>query len=153
MTIVASDASRVLARRRLDERLADVPQAVGLRPPAGWVRAIRDALGMSATDMARRMGVTRPRIASIEKAEAAGEIKVSTLERAAAALGCRLVYAIVPMEGSLEDAVQRQARTKALERRDRAAHAMRLEDQATVADERALEELVRELATRRDLWK
>lgn len=150
---MASDASRVLARRRLDERLAKVPETVGARPPAGWVRAIRDALGMSATDMARRMGVTRPRIAGIEKAEAAGEIKVSTLERAAAALGCRLVYAIVPMEGSLEDAVQRQARAKAIERRNRVAHTMRLEDQVADPDDRALEELARDLATKRDLWK
>ena len=42
---------RVLARRRLDARLAPVTEVVGERLPAGWVRAIRDALGMSTSDV------------------------------------------------------------------------------------------------------
>lgn len=143
----------VLARRRLDSRLAPVAEVVGERPPAGWVRAIRDALGMSTTDVGRRMGITPARIHVIENAETTGDLKLSTLERAAEAMGCRVVYALVPTHGSLEDAVQAQARQKAARLLGRAAHTMRLEDQATDRDDEALEDLARELATRRDLWK
>jgi len=144
---------RGLARRRLDDRLAPVAGVVGERPPHGWVRAVRDALGMSSLDVARRMGVTASRIHAIERAEATGDVKVSTLERAATALGCRVVYALVPIEGSLEDAVQAQARQKAARLLGRASHTMRLEDQATDDDDEALEDLARDLADRRDLWK
>lgn len=144
---------RVLARRRLDARLAPVTEVVGERPPAGWVRAIRDALGMSTSDVGHRMGITPARIHVIENAEVTGDVKLSTLERAAEALGCRVVYALVPTTGSLEDAVQAQARKKAARVLGRAAHTMRLEDQATDGDDDALEDLARDLATRRDLWK
>ena len=114
---------------------------------------MRDALGMSTSDMARRMGVTRARITAVEQTEAAGDLKLSTLERAAQALGCKVVYAIVPVDGSLEELVHTQARRKAATRLARASHTMRLEDQETDSDDRALEDLARELAAKRDLWK
>lgn len=146
-------AIRSQARRRLDDRLAPVANVVGERPPHGWVRAIRDALGMSTSDVARRMGITASRVHAIERAEATGAVKLSTLERAAEALGCRVVYALVPTEQSLDDAVTAQAQAKAAQLLDRASHTMRLEDQATEGDDEALKDLARHLATRRDLWK
>lgn len=148
-----TSAIRGLARRRLDDRLAPVADVVGPRPPAGWVRAIRDALGMSTSDVAHRMGVTAARVHAIEKAEATGDVKLSTLERAAEAVGCRVVYALVPTDGPLEELVQTQARHKAAGLLGRASHTMRLEDQATDGDDAAFEDLARNLATRRDLWK
>ena len=87
------------ALRHLDQRFEEArPLLKAARPPKGWVRAIRNALGMTAQQMARRMGVSQPRLTELEKAECSGRIQLDTLERAAEALGCRLVYMLVPEE-------------------------------------------------------
>jgi predicted DNA-binding mobile mystery protein A len=99
-----------LARKHLDQRLARL-QPVGelARPPRGWLRAIRDSLGMTAAQLAARLKVSQPRIVEMEKAEQRGAITLDTLERATRALDCTLVYALVP-NGSLDGLVRKQAR-------------------------------------------
>lgn len=88
---------RALARKQLDKRLNFVRSTDALtRPPRGWIKAIREALGMTTAQIARRMGVSQPRAVEIEKAEKTGAITLDTLERAARAMDCRLVYAFVP---------------------------------------------------------
>lgn len=99
-------------RRKLDQRLAQLAGRAGQCPPDGWVRTLRDALGMSAFELAARMKVTPARVSQIERAEVSGSLRLSTLSRAGEALGCRLVYALVP-EASLEEMVRRQAFLKA----------------------------------------
>jgi predicted DNA-binding mobile mystery protein A len=108
------NAHRLNARRKLDERLAGLGYLVGPRPVPGWVRTLRDALGMSVAQLAVRMNVSPSRVSQIERAEEAGALHLSTLGRAAQALNCRLVYALVPDE-PLEDMVMRQAFLKASE--------------------------------------
>ena len=66
------------------------------RPARGWVRAIRDALGMSSTELAARMGVTQSWIPAMERNEVDGSIRLDTLRRAADALDCDVVYTLVP---------------------------------------------------------
>lgn len=84
---------------QLDKRFKELqPLLKGIRPSKGWVRAIRNALGMTTKQLGQRMGVSQPRIVNIEKAEADGSITLETLDRAARALGCRVVYALVPEE-------------------------------------------------------
>ena len=78
-------------------------------PPKGWVRAIREALGMTGVQFARRLRVTPQSAEALEKSEANGTIQLKTLRRAAEALDCRLVYALVP-NSSLEDNVAARAR-------------------------------------------
>src|SRR4029079_14724254 len=91
------------ARQRLDERLAPLEPADRFRPPPkGWIRAIRDALGMTGVQLASRLGVRPQTLNLIEKSEAEGTIQLKTLRRAAEALDCTLVYALVP-KGSLEE--------------------------------------------------
>lgn len=68
------------------------------RPARGWIRAIRESLGMTTAQLAKRLGVKQPRIVEMEKAEAGGNITMQSLERAAEALGCRLVYVLVPLK-------------------------------------------------------
>jgi predicted DNA-binding mobile mystery protein A len=65
-------------------------------PPKGWLRAIRDALGMTTKQFGHRLGVSRPRIIKLEKSEVDGTITLHTLQRTADGLGCRLVRALVP---------------------------------------------------------
>jgi predicted DNA-binding mobile mystery protein A len=99
---------RAAQRRLLDERLARHLDLLGPPPGGGWVRAIREALGMSQFELGERAGVSQPRVAQIEHAEVEGTIELATLGRAAAALGCSLSYAIVPCK-PLEAIIQERA--------------------------------------------
>lgn len=142
------------ARRRLDRRLRQWrEQASEPVPHRGWIRAIRDALGMSSSELAERMGVNQSRIPRIEQSEVGGGLRLETLERAAGALGCRLVYALVPDE-PLEQMVLRRAREKALQQLAPVVHTMSLEEQEAGADADAelLEDLAAEWIDRRGLW-
>lgn len=124
------------AIRHLDKRFSSLrPIAKIQRPPKGWIRAIRDALGMTTTQFARRLGVSQPRIVELEKSEQGGSVTLNTLQRAAEALGCRLVYVLVP-ERPLAEVVRDRAELIAERQSKAVEHTMRLEDQA-VRDKRA----------------
>ena len=143
------------ARKRLDERLMAFKQIrQENRPPKGWIRAIRDALGMSGPQLARRLDVTAQTIERIEKSEAADTIQLRTLRRAAEALDCTLVYAFIP-NTSLEAMVNTRAREIALRDLGRVSHTMKLEAQGT--NDRDLEAridaYIRDTLKDRDLWK
>lgn len=88
-----------LARRKLDEtgdQWRQLPQRLRLAPRGGWINAIREAIGMSQTDLADRMGVRSTSVTKMEKRERSRTIQLDTLQRAAEALDCYLVYALVP---------------------------------------------------------
>jgi predicted DNA-binding mobile mystery protein A len=128
------------AIRHLDKRFETLrPLAGSPRPPKGWLRAIRDALGMTAAQLAKRMGVSQPRIAVLEKAEIDGSATLDSLQRAAEAMGCKLVYAFVP-ERPLADTVRARAQMIAARQLGSVEHTMKLEDQA-VNDSEASREL------------
>lgn len=141
------------ARQRLDERLSGLkPEERFAPPPKGWIRAIRDALGMSGVQLAARMKVRPQTIDALEKSEASGSVQLSTLRRAAQALDCTLIYALVP-NSSLEQAVKTRARRIALRDLARVAHTMKLKAQETgrAEIEERVEEYIRSLRDR-DLW-
>ncbi len=118
------------AIRHLDNRFAALrPLAASPNPPKGWLRAIRNALGMTTAQFARRLGVSQPRIIELEQSEASGTVTLHTLQRAAEALGCRLVYALVP-ERPLAEIVGDRAKLVAERQSATVEHTMRLEDQA-----------------------
>lgn len=83
-------------------------------PRAGWIRAIRDALGISQSQIARRVGVSRATVQQWERAEGHRRITVHSLDRVAHAMGCTVALAIVPKVGTLDDVRRRQARAKAI---------------------------------------
>ncbi len=126
-----------LKRKQLDARLKVIAQT-GL-PRDGWIRTIRSALGMSAAQLGRRLGLSQQGVADLERRERSGGISISTLGAAAEALNCALSVAFLP-KSSLEEVVRAQAEAKAREERDRVVHTMRLEAQdeglETVFDER-----------------
>jgi predicted DNA-binding mobile mystery protein A len=131
------------AIRHLDRRFAALrPLAEGSRPPKGWIRAIRDGLGMTMVQLARRMKVSQPRIAELEQSEVSGSITLHSLQRAAEALGCRVVYTLVP-ERPLAVTLRERAEKIALRHSGAVEHSMRLEDQA-VPDKQAGKELHRQ---------
>lgn len=146
--------TRQRARQRLDERLKALkPEDRFRAPPKGWLRAIRDALGMRGVQFARRLEIRPQSVETLEKSEAGGSIQLKTLRRAAEALDCTLVYALVPNK-SLEEAVRERARKIAVRDLGRVAHTMKLEAQATGdADmEARIDAYIRDVLKERDLW-
>ena len=145
---------RQRSRTALDRETKPLEAAVGKPTPVlGWVRAIRDALGMTGADLASRLGVAQPTIAQLEKSEAAGTIQLDTLRRAAAAMDCALVYALVP-NGSLDEIVRRRARTVAERELAATDQSMRLEAQTPPPElrEDLIRERAEELVDSRRLW-
>jgi predicted DNA-binding mobile mystery protein A len=144
-----------LTLRQLD-RTTDRIRKLNIAPPrTGWLRTIRDALGMSMPQLGHRLGLPRQAVDALEKREANGTVTLNTLREAAAALDADLVYAIVPRQ-SLARTIEAQAHRKALAELRRIAHTMHLEDQAVDSKEaaRQLKERTSELLqTRpRSLW-
>lgn len=133
-------------------RAADLPS----RPASGWLKAIREALGMTATHQAKTLGVTTSTVTRLETSEADDTISLGTLRRAAEALGCELQYALVPKKTLVETL---EARANALARQQMAAisHSMALEAQSTSRE--TVEVQTRALAesllkgSRRALWR
>lgn len=123
------------------------------RPHRGWVRAIRDALGMSGAELAARMGVGQSTVAEMERREVDDTVRLDTLRRAADALDCDLVYVFIPRT-TLDEAVRAQARRKAARLLGPVAHHSRLEDQVVdPADAEAqIDELAAGFIDKRGLW-
>jgi predicted DNA-binding mobile mystery protein A len=121
------------------------------RPPRGWIRAVREALGMSAAALAARLGTTAGAVIRLEQSEAADRVRLDTLRRAADALGCDLVYLFVPRR-PLTTVVRERARQIA--RREVAAvqQTMRLEDQATDRTSELEDQLTERLLRQGALW-
>jgi predicted DNA-binding mobile mystery protein A len=135
------------AIRHLDKRVVALrPLARAQRPPKGWLRAIRDALGMTTVQLGKRLGVSQPRIVELEQSEVSGSVTLNTLQRAAEALGCRLVYALVP-ERPIGDTVRERAELVATRQANAVAQSMRLEDQE-VTDKAFAKELHRQQVER-----
>ena len=140
---------RAVARRQLDKRL-DALREIRLsaqRPPRGWIKAIREALGMTTRQLATRIGVGQSRVVNIEKAEVSESITLGSIQRAARALDCEFVYALIP-HSSLDSMVEDRANTLAKSRVKAARHTMTLEGQCLDEDDEReqVTELARKLA-------
>jgi predicted DNA-binding mobile mystery protein A len=125
-------------------------------PPEGWLRTVRKALGMSGAQLAKRMRVTRARVAQAEHSELTGGVTLKSMQATAEAMGCRFVYAIIPASGRIEDMVTAQARKRAMAIVSTASKHMALENQKLPDDKIAqeVERLTREIALEMppDFW-
>lgn len=138
---------RVVARRQLGRRLGVFAhEEAFIPPPRGWVKAIRESLGMTTAQLAKRLGVSQPRVVMTEKAEVTGAITLESLKRVAQALDCRLVYALVPRQ-PLEKLVEERAHLVARKRLESVHHTMVLEAQGVEAGEESeqIKRIVRQL--------
>jgi predicted DNA-binding mobile mystery protein A len=155
MSRTTSASSRRQARQRLDERTRLLRDHIGEFhvPLGGWLRAVREAVGMSSTDVAARIGVSESTMLRLEASERADTCQLNSLRRAAAALDCDLVYALVPRR-PLEETVQGQARKRALEFLGPVQHTMLLEDQdpSQVAVDTLLADAVARWSDKPGLW-
>ena len=129
----------VEAYRQIDKRLNELrPLTLAARPARGWIRAIREGLGMTMAQFAKRLGVSQPRVAEMELGEVDGSLTLKSLKRAAEALDCRVVYLFMPNQ-PLADTIERRALTLADRQLASVEQTMRLEAQA-VSDEGQREE-------------
>jgi predicted DNA-binding mobile mystery protein A len=101
------------------------------RPLRGWLRAVREALGVSQQEVAIAANVKRQSIIGFEEAEARDRITLRNLRRVADAMGCELVYAIVPKSGSIQELAEQRTRSEATNRVLAVEHTMALEGQAS----------------------
>ena len=128
-------------------------------PSGSWLNDVREALGITATQLAERLGVKRQVLNGIEKSEASGSIMLKTLRRAAEAMDCEVIYLVVPrnQERSLDSLLEQRARVVAKEIIRKVSHTMALEDQEVSEQEQerqireTADELVRTLDKR--LWE
>jgi transcriptional regulator with XRE-family HTH domain len=107
-------------RRELDEAL--LPLRLMRKRKGGataWLKSIRQAVGLPVDEVARRMGVCRWEVHRLEESEKNSRIMLATLSRAAEGLGCELVYALRPKQGTLEDLATEQQRVRERLRRSR----------------------------------
>lgn len=142
------------ARRSLDEKLTIFqPPEQHQAPVKGWIRALRDSLGLSSAQLGKRLGVRSQSIDDLEKSEAGGGISLDTLRRVGQAMDCTLVYALVP-NTSLEAMVQRRAETLAKAAISGISHTMALEDQQVSAPLRQqMDDYIDDHISERDLWR
>jgi predicted DNA-binding mobile mystery protein A len=121
---------------QLTKAIGEYPRRHKAPPRSGWVRAVREALGMTQTQLAARLGVARQTVDDLERAEAGRRITLESLDRLAQALDCRVVYAVVPERGSLDDLRRQRALALAEALLRPGEHSMKLEAQGVSRSER-----------------
>lgn len=137
-----------LQRKQLDEKLRAISALQNVQTPVGgWLKAIRTTLGMSLEQLGNKLGVTKQSIQSLEKREKEGSITINSLKETAQALDMKFVYALLPIDGSLEQLVERKAEILAKDIVMRTTQTMALEDQenAQARLKEAIEERKKEI--------
>ena len=142
-------------REQLEERLRPLKKIDLSTPKKGWLRSIREAIGMTGVQLARRLEISPAAVAQLEVSEANRTISLGKLEQAAQKLGCRLGYVLIP-DNDLHDVVQKRARQLLEKSKRRVGHTMDLEGQRTKERKpgvrSSLEESYLILTLPRDFW-
>ena len=125
--------ARVLQIRALDKKIFDLKSAKNIVPQSsGWIKTVREAIGMTVSQLAARLGVTQPRITKMESNE--DNLKLSTMKKAAEAMNCEFVYYFKPRT-TFQNLVDEQAQKKAAEVLKTVNVNMALENQEIAEDE------------------
>jgi len=148
---------RRLQIEQLDQKIQAFGHAKQVRiAEKGWVYMIRSTLGMTLEQLGKKLSLTRSSVSAIEKREEDGSITLNALREAAKALDMELVYGFVPIDGTLQQHIEREAERLASKIVQRTSHSMKLEDQensqqrlAKAIQERK-EEIIREMP--KALW-
>lgn len=143
-------------RKILDQKVSSLSKLSLVVPKNGWVKAVREALGLTTAQLGERMGIPSSNITLLENREVNKKTSLETIERAAQAMGCKFVYAIVP-ETSLEDIVRAQAMKSAKAILQEVHHHMKLEKQKVNPEneKEQIKELAEEILSNMDsrLWR
>ena len=146
-----------LQSQQLNEKLAQltVLQQV-IVPPIGWIKAIRNGIGMSMEQLGKKLSITKQGVMDIEKREKEGAVTIKSMQELAKALDLKFVYGFVPNAGSLEQMIETRALEIATKIVERTSTTMKLEDQANSKErvEKAIKERASEIINRtpKILW-
>src|SRR5687767_10510460 len=101
---------RKLQIHQLHQKMLEFNKVRGVKvSDKGWVHTVRTTLGMSLEQLGKKLSLTRQSVGAIEKREADGSITLKSLRDAAFALEMELVYGFVPIDGTLENHIDRKA--------------------------------------------
>ena len=114
-------------------------------PPIGWIKAIRNGIGMSMEQLGRKLSITKQGVMDIEKREMEGAITIKAMQEIAKAMDTEFVYGFVPNAGSLEQMIETRALEIAKTIVLRTSTTMKLEDQANSKER--IEKAIKERAT------
>ena len=118
----------------------------------GWIKFMRNALGMTINDLAKLLSLSRIRVAQAERGEAEGKITIATLKKMAEAMDCEFIYSFVPKK-DIRTAIHDKAVAKATEILSTAELHMKLEDQAVSGNKKErIERLAKKLIETGDIW-
>ena len=142
---------KTLRIKQLDRDLEQFCEARAVaRPAKGWLRAVREALGISARELGERLGTGHQLPLQLEKSEAEDAITLRSLRNAANAMECDLVYALVPRAGSMQQLIEQHSKSHALDEARKhvlgVEHSMALEGQAVGRIGEAIEAEAKRLA-------
>ncbi|HEY4876386.1 MAG TPA: mobile mystery protein A [Puia sp.] len=144
-----------LVREQLDKKLDGLEPLRDLPIQNGWIKIIREALGMSTKQLGKKVGIDQSRISRLENAEIENDLKLSSLKKIAEGLNMKFVYGFVPSD-SLENIMRDQAKKMAIKRMEKVNHTMRLEDQELSDEqkEKTLEDLTQKILIEepKDFW-
>ena len=119
---------RHLRLSQLDRKLSEA-RSLPPRPSGGWIASVREALGLTLAEVGQHLRAPRQTVQKFERAEATDRITLGTLRRVADAMGCDLVYALVPKSGSFAELAEHPTRERASRDVKSVLHTMALEDQ------------------------
>ena len=142
---------------QLDQKLQPFSESRKvLVPERGWINTIRTTLNMTMAQLGARLNITRQGVRRIEESEANGGITLNSLKDVANAMNLKLVYALVPKDGTIDELIQIKAKELAQKIVSRTNQNMKLEDQG-IGDEKLAknikdlaDEIKREM--KRSLW-
>lgn len=125
-------------------------------PRLGWIKTIRNALGMTSYQLAKRIGCSQSNVIALEQREKTGSISIKALNQAAKAMNCRCVYFLIPQK-SFTQIKEDQAKVAAKKRLSSVQHSMKLEQQGLTPQQTKQQEemLEHELLNKQHklLWK
>ena len=125
-------------------------------PPIGWIKAIRNGIGMSMEQLGKKLSITKQGVMDIEKREKEGAITIKSMQEIAKAIDMQFIYGFVPDAGSLDQMIEMRALEIAKTIVQRTSTTMKLEDQVNSKEriEKAIKERAAEIInkTPKILW-
>jgi predicted DNA-binding mobile mystery protein A len=98
-------------------------------PPIGWIKAIRNGIGMSMEQLGKKLSITKQAVMDIEKREKEGAVTLKAMQELAKAMDMQFVYGFIPNAGSLDQMIEKRALEIAKTIVQRTSSTMKLEDQ------------------------
>jgi predicted DNA-binding mobile mystery protein A len=127
-----------------------------IMPPIGWVKAIRNGIGMSMEQLGKKLSISKQAVLDIEKREKEGAVTLKSMQELANAMDMKFVYGFIPNAGSLDQMIEKRALEIAKKIVQRTSNTMTLEDQANSKEriEKAIKERAAEIInkTPKILW-